>query len=214
MPPVFISSTATAWNNGTSPKTTASIPVIIGDTLVAIEIFPGPTSTGGISGGGLNWVLRQEVTTAARCHIYLWTATATSTTSITVSFTGSGGDANNFGGIVYVVRDCGGIGVTGKADAADAASSLTLNCSQNSLVICGIGDFEAGVITGRVWRTINGITPTSGNLLETAATQSAGVYTIYSAYWNNTGLAGNKILGMTTPTAPDYSIVGVELKGR
>lgn len=210
----FISTTATAFNSTTSPKTTSSISVNSGDILVAIGMCVNTNSgnfTLGVSGGSLTWTNQQEISESLYAPVALWTATASSTTSITVSFTNS--DAERFGGIVYVIRgSSGGVGASAKTNVSSGAPSLALTTTVNgSWIITASADWNAG--TGsRTWRTINSITPTGGNNLERLYSNDPSQGTYYSGYWNGVGTAGSKTTGLSAPGSQKYSIIALEIK--
>lgn len=212
-PPTFVSETETAWNTTTSPKTTASISVNTGDIIVAYGMCENHQSALTISGGSLTWTQQQVILVTNFCWASIWTTTATSTTSFTVSFTRTG-SAIDFGGDVLVFRNSAGIGASSKTNVAGGAPSLTLTTlANNSAVVCINGDFAA-LATSRTWRTVNSITPTSGNGLEQTYQAVGSNYTVYGAYWNNVGTAGSKTFGLSAPTGQTYSIISCEVKGQ
>lgn len=213
-PPSFIQEAETAWNTTTSPKTTASFNVTAGDILVAVGITENSNTTiSSISGGSLTWTQQEVISTASRCWIAVWTATATSTTSITVTFTRNA-NVNEFGGNVFTFRSSGGVGAHSSTQAAGGTPSLAITTTAaNSTVVCFNGDFQAVDGTSRTWRTVNSITPTSGNGLEQTYQTIASHYTVYGSYYNNVGAAGSKTVGLSAPAAQDYSVIAIEIKG-
>jgi hypothetical protein len=65
--------------------------------------------------------------------------------------------------------------------------------------------------SARVWRTVNGITPTALNLLETNYTRSSIAYALYGGYYYDAGTASASTVGLTTPSQT-YSIVALEVR--
>jgi hypothetical protein len=212
------------WGITASPntRTTPSFNVTVGDILVVLGTMEdGGASFSGITGGGLTWTQQVNVGTSnASCRAAIWTATAASTTSITVSLTGtSGGGVDHYWGfVVHQYRDSDGVGASASQNNAvsGVAPSLALTTSQaNSAISFVDGDWTASDGTTRTWRTINSITPTSGNGLETDYFRDSGGahYTIYAGYWSDAGAAGSKTTGLSAPSTQRPTIVAIEIKG-
>jgi hypothetical protein len=196
---------------------TLSLTCSAGDYLVFFGIGEDISSTLATptGGSGLVWTLNQSVLATGDGSAYLWTCQASSAnTAATITVAATGG-STKYDLIAYVWdgSTSAGIGNTAKANSTTSAApacSITTTAA-NSALCCAIGDFNASAITTRTWRTINGVTPTSGNLLETEAVTSAGSYTAWSAYWTDAGAAGATTTGMTAPATQAYSIVSAEI---
>lgn len=213
-PPTFIQEAETAWNTTTSPKTTASFNVVNGDILVAYSVVPDHSSDITISSSpSLTWTLQQSIDITDYTTVYVWTTTATSTTSMTVSFTRT--TSIIFGGNALTFRNSGGVGASAKTNVASGAPSLNLTTTVNNSVIVVVnGDWSATDGASRTWRTVNSITPTSGNGLELTYFRDASWYTVYAAYYSDAGTAGSKTVGLSAPSGQKYSIIAVEIKGQ
>lgn len=210
----FISFTATVYTTTTSPKD-AVVSVNNGDILVAIS-SNGDNSEGDISvatnaGSTSAWTQQQAATGSTFPEIWLWTATATATGSITVRFT-QAATASRYGGCVYVIRNSiGGLDLSVKNTNAGSAPSLSITTTAaNDLVIYYGVDWNASN-AARTWRTINGITPTAGNTLETLYSFVSGDVTVYSGYWNDAGTAGAVATGQTTPSQK-WTAIAIAIK--
>jgi hypothetical protein len=216
----FIQENETAWNTTTSPKTTSSFSVNSGDVLVAFCVKEGydaslsPNSpTISNTGTSFTWTLQQEVKVGSYAHVLVWTATASTSQSMTVSFTlTQGGYATYYGGNVLQFRNSSGVGATAKTNTTGAPSLSLTTQSNNSMIAAFVGDWNAANGSTRTWRTVNSITPTSGNGLELSYFRDASRYTLYGGYWNDAGAAGSKTVGVSAPSGQKYAIVAVEIK--
>jgi hypothetical protein len=214
--PTFIQEAETTWTaqSGTT-KTTASFSVNSGDILVAFgfgEERDTNNQTLSISdSSGWTWTTQQSVLITDYCPTYIWTATAASTTSITATVTKSVGFSYAFGLNVLTFRSSGGAGASSSTNNASGAPSLGLTTTgANSAIVVANSDWTAG--TGsRTWRTVNSITPTSGNGLEVTYDTAGGNYTGYGAYYSDAGATGAKTVGLSAPTGQKYAIVAVEV---
>lgn len=228
-PPTFIGEFETAWNVSTTPKTTASITAVANDVLVAIAVNEGYGDYTGSnddwladlvpSGGSLTWTQRQEVIVNDYTYATIYTAVVDSDKSMTVTFTRTGTVGSNalvlwWGGNVLQFRGSDGVGASNKTNVASGGPSLALTTTvDNSAVVSVSGDFAAVDGASRTWRTVNGITPTSGNSLEVSYFRDASHYAVYGAYWSDVGAAGSKTVGLSAPSTQKYSICAVEVKG-
>lgn len=211
--PTLVSYTQTTRNSTASPKTSGAITVAVGDFVVVVAvgegeslIFGTPTSSGITFSAGPAHDLTNYT------EVGSWYGTVTSGTSINVSISNSG-SAIQWGFEVWVWRGSDGLGATNKANATTGGPSVSLTTTgANSAVICAGGDWNAAATTGKTWRTVNSITPTSGNGLEKVAAQQGSAYTVYSAYWDDVGATGAKTFGMSAPSQK-YAYVAIEVKG-
>lgn len=218
-PPTFVQEAETAFNNATSPKTTAAFDVVVDDVLVAFAVAEdgdGGTYNLNISNTGtaLVWTQRQEVVLTAYTYVSLWTAPVTVSENITVSFTRSAGSNSIwFGGNVLTWRDSDGVGASNKANSDTGDSSVTVaNTGDNSALVGVVGDWNAVDGASRTWRTINSVTPAAGSG-EVSYFRDSSHYTLYGAYWSDCGASGNKVAGLTDPNGMKWSIAAVEVLG-
>jgi hypothetical protein len=222
--PTFVAArrqTALPWDvqsAGTIVKTTPSFSVTAGQPLAVLAgAEDGQYTFTAISGGGLTWTKQEDIGTAsASARATLWTTTATATTSITVTVTVSD-SAAMWGFVVHQYDTDGSIGAhTSVLGSASTAPSLALTTTAaNSAISYLHTDWSSSNGTTRTWRTINSITPTSGNGLETDYFRDSGGtrYAVYAGYWSDVGAAGSKTTGLTAPSTQQPAIVVVEILG-
>lgn len=212
-PPTFVAEYEAAWSTSTHPKT-ASVTVGVGDLLVVVAVGEADGLTVSTpTGGGLTYTLAQSIVVSTYCSAYIWTAPSSSSQSFTLSLDTNAASLKwGFNALRFSGSD--GAGASAKTNVASGAPSLSLTTGQdNSAIVAVNGDFNAGDGTSRTWRTINSITPTSGNGLEVTYFRDAAAYTVYAAYWSDAGTAGSKTTGLSAPTGQKYSIIAVEVKG-
>lgn len=216
-PPTRVATYTSAFN-GTWPKS-ISVTTAVGDKLVCAAVEGEynsssenfNTPTGGTS---LTWTLKQSHQLTSNSVLYVWTATATTAETFNVSVS-NGGSAQP--GAIQVTRWSGsaGIGATSKGNAGTSAPSLALTTTvANSAIVEYFCDWNESTITGRVWRTINSITPSSGAGTELMAQDVAGAATFFGAYVTDAGTAAAKTTGMTTPSGQKWVGVAVEVLGQ
>jgi hypothetical protein len=210
------------WDGPTAGTTrvTSSFNVTTGDVLVFVGASDDGNQTfSAPSGGSLTWTSQVNIGTAsASCRVVIYTATATATTSMTVTGTIVG--SSHWGFRVYQFSDASiGSPASSQLGAGVAPSQAITTAAANSALVCICADWNAtdgstGGPTPRVWRTVNSITPTSGNGLEKDYFRDSGgaAYTVYTAYWDDAGAAGSKTVGLTAPTMK-ASIAVIEIKG-
>lgn len=214
--PTFIQEAETAWNTNTTPKTTASFSVQTGDVLVAFAAradngSPSITLTH-TGGAGMPFTPRQTINVSSYATIELWTSVVDSNKSMTVTFT-NGAAALLFGGNVLTFRGSDGVGASSKTNVTNGAPTLNLTTTQaNSAIVVINADWTAKT-AARTWRTVNGITPTSGNGLEVSYFADGSNYAAHGAYYSDAGAIGTYAVGQTAPTGQTYSIAAVEVKG-
>jgi len=216
-PPSFIQEAETAWNNDTSPKTTASFNVQAGDVLVAhgaiADSLAGQDIS--VSGGSLTWSEEQryDEDSVSRPWIAIWTATVDADKSMSVTFTCAECDTNNtvFGGNALTFRGSSGVGASAQNDNGDGSGAPTVNITTtqaNSAVIVANNDWNASDGSSRVWRT------NAGAFTEQTFYVNIGVdYGVYGGYHANAGPVGTYAVGLTDPSTQRYGIVAVEVKG-
>ena len=215
--PQLVSSLDSAWNTTTTPKT-ISVTVKTGDIIVVFGVIEGQASSSSdtlaVSGGSLSWSTAVKVNVASYAHVSEQHATATSDATFNVSIAHTGNTSLWFGANATVWRGSDGVGTPQKTNVASGAPSLAVTTGvDSSAIIAYNGDFVAVDGSSRTWRTINSITPTSGNGLELSYFFNASRYTVYGAYWDNVGVAGSKTTGLSAPSGQKYSIIAMEIKG-
>ncbi len=221
--PTFVQEAETDWSVASqtvNPKTTSSFNVQAGDVLVAYGVIENVSNLDSISvsGGSLVWTPQQTVNINSFTYLAVWTATVDSNKSMTVNFTCSNDCVSHnyrFGGDVLTFRNSGGVGGSNSTNSLNTGSGSTLNLTttqNNSVIVTVVGDWDATDGSSRVWRTVNSITPTSGNGLETTYNFISLGYTVYGAYYSNAGTAGSKTVGLSAPVNQKYSIAAVEIK--
>lgn len=212
--PTFVASYAVAsWTTSGSPKT-ATPTTAAGDFLVVVGISEDSTVTLGTpTGNGLTYTLRRSDATASHVWVGLWTATDnTGGAGWTMSITPSS-STRNWGFIVLRFSGSGGVGATAVGLGSGAPSQALMTTQANSAVVYGSGDWAAVTNTTRTWRTINGITPTSGNGGERASAFLTGAYTMYAGFWSDAGGAGAVTTGLSAPVGQTWSAVVAEVLG-
>lgn len=189
---------------------TVSVTYATGDTL----LFFGVTEDNGVtlvpSGGGLTYTQVAVINVGNTCKVYLWKPTLGAGQTYTLTATANSSN-RGFGIGVYRFSGVTNTGTPGTQTDGAASASLALTTTQaNSWIVGMWGDWTAQAIGSRTWRTINSITPTSGNGLEKAAfanTQLGG----YSGYWNGVGATGSKTTGLSAPGAGKFTGIAVEV---
>lgn len=221
-PPTRVSYNVPASGNystATTPKTTASFNVTAGDLIVvlcSIENADTPSAvTPSASGGSVTWTSRVTQSTGGQNQsaAYCWTgAVGATATGITVSLARPSSSALTlwWGFSATLVRSHGGVGVTfgGNNGTGSGAPSVAATCSDNSLVLCVVNDWNAIDGTTRTWRTINGAAET-----EALYFRDAAHHTVYGGYRLDTGSAGSVTQGLTTPSTMRWVMAGVEILG-
>lgn len=212
-PPTFVAEYEVASWTAAGTSKTASVTVAAGDLLVVLgasEDFTKPLSTP--TGGSLTYTLRQSVVISNYCTVYIWTAPCPTSQSFTITSTiPTGGEA---GLDVVRLSGHGGVGASIATNLASGAPSLAVTTTgANSALLAISADWSATDGASRTWRPVNSITPTSGNGLELAYARDAAIYTVYAAYWNDTGTAGSKTVGLSVPSGQKYAIATIEILG-
>ena len=218
-PPTRVTSSATAFNNATSPKT-ADVSVESGDVITVrfdSETYdsglPTWNAVPAVSGGGLTWTEQQRVQINNYNSSLLWTATATSATTITVSITYSasnGGYDLWWGFRASVWRGSNGVGNSAKANGTGLGQLSLTTSSDNSAIDLTVGDWNSIDGASRTWLTVNGSAITEETYYRDA---SGSRYTHYTGYSPDAGSAGSKTVGLSAPTGLKYSIIAVEITG-
>lgn len=214
-PPTFTAVSSSVWNTTTSPKT-ASVTTSASDVLIVTAVAADTaTDFGTPTGGSLSYELLLNSGTPSNVRINTWAAIASGSATFNVSLTKASG-SDNWGITVHQFSASLGYYSTGVAvQTAQGSGAPTMNVdtqADNAAVVGVVGDWLAGS-GARTWRTINGITPTTGNSLETVYFTSAGVYTVYGAYWNDAGTAGTVTPGLSAPSGQTFTIASAIVFG-
>jgi hypothetical protein len=180
-----------------------------GDVLVisAGGEYEGVT-IGTPSGNGVSFTLRQSITITDYSTAYLWTGTDNTGGTYNVSMTAASGSMWGF--TVMVARNMT-VGTSVKNNASGTPSISITTTATDCTVVAFTDDWNAIDGSSRTWLTVNGTTPTAGNLLEVGYGYANVRYTIYSAYYPDTGAAGSKTVGLSAPGGQKYSIFALEL---
>lgn len=213
--PTFVAAYNSAYNSSTTPKT-VSVTTQAGDIVVVYGGVENSNETlGAPSGNSISFTLKDSVVLDvnwASAYVYTGVDT-TGGTNWTLSMSKTSG-GNFWGFTCLVFRGSDGIGASNKTNIDGGVPSLTLTTTQdNSAAIVFNNDWNATDGSSRTWLTVNSITPTSGNGLETTYNFSSGRYTAYGAYYSDAGMAGAKTVGLSGPGSQRYSIIAVEIKG-
>lgn len=194
---------------------TGDLIVILGSAALSDKSFAaaGPSA----SGATITWTSQENVGTSGNfCRAQAYTGQVTSGSgTTTISWVNDGGTGTRFWGfIVYHFTAHGGVGAAESSTAAGTAPSRAITTTgADSAVVYLSADWSAIDGASRTWRTINSITPTSGNGFEKVYFRDSSQYTVYSAIWNGVGTAGSKTSGLSAPTGQDASMIAIEVLG-
>lgn len=207
--PTFVTEYGDVWNDATSPKTT-SVTVANGDGLVVVGVVSDQGATLATpTGGGLTYTLQQSIVVSAYCAVYVWTALSSSSQTFTLSMSRAAGDNTLIWGYSALrFSSVSAIGASSKTNVSSGAPSLGLTTTgANSVVVTVNGDWNAADGTSRTWRTVN------VSATETTYFRDASAYTVYVAYYTDSGSAGAKTTGLSAPSGQKYAIISVEVQG-
>jgi hypothetical protein len=218
-PPTFVAEYESAWNTTTTPKTvTPTIApndclVIAGMTANDTTQVATPTDN---LGTHLTYNLLQTIQVTDYCYLRLWTAIVAGgqSGSFTLSMARAG-SADDWGLNCLRFSGVDAVGASNKANAEVSSGGQNFSFTterENSVVVVFAADWTADSGTP-TWRTVNGITPTSGNGLRVTFQAITSVYTVHGAYYTDAGAAGANAYGASVPIDQKYSIAAVELKG-
>lgn len=214
--PTFVQEAETAWTSTSTTRVTGTFTVQANDVLVALWVCENNVKSVSISNSGtaFTWTSQQEVSVTDYTRVRVYTAIASVGQAMTVTFTTTGGLNEAHGGNVLTFRDSDGVGASSKTNVSSGAPSLSLTTTQaESAIVVANGDWNAADGASRTWRTVNSITPTSGNGLEVTYFRDAARYAVYGAYYSDAGATGSKTVGLSAPSGQKYGIVAVEVKG-
>lgn len=210
--PTFVASySVSSYTTTTSPKT-VSVTTQAGDLLVVYGGSPDSVTTLSTpSGNSVSFTQQQAFATSSNCAAQLWTGTdSAGGTNWTLSCS-SVGATLMWGFTCLVFRNSTGFGSTAGTTNLTGGPSLDISTQANSAIVVFTDDWNAIDGASRTWRTVNGITPSTGNGLELNYDRDSVNYTIYGGYYNDAGSAGTKTVGISVPTGQKYTIVAMEV---
>jgi hypothetical protein len=214
--PVLVSATSTAFNNGTTPKTASGISVQNGDVLLAhamAEVSGGDTiSIATTAGNTDSWTLLEDVpgiTEFGQAYLRTWWTTATATGTVNIQFSATASPSDQFGGIVKVYRNSGGVGTAVGANngTGSGAPSVSITITRDHSVLdFASADWNAAAGTAT-------FTSSAGTPVQDLNSLSAGAYRVYSSHVNAGG-PGSKTIGISAPSGQRYVASAVEVFGQ
>lgn len=216
--PTFVAEYESAWN--TNADKTVAVTTAVDDVLVALCAASNwSDSTDDISpptgGTGLTWTTQETIFVSDYCAVAIFTTVASAVNTganITLSLSGAADALLGFNILRFSGSD--GIGAAEKTNVLSGGPSLNITTTQANSALCVINaDWNAVDGASRTWRTVNGITPTSGNGLEKTYFRDAAQYTVYAALYDDAGSVASKTVGLSAPTGQKYAIAVVEVKG-
>lgn len=218
-PPTFVAEYESSWSLTGTPRTVTPT-IAASDCLVIGAISANDTAIIGTPtddlASHLTYTLQQTVQVTDWCFLRVWTAFVSGgqSGSFTLSLPRTG-TADTWGFNCLRFSGVNSIGATAQNNGFDGLGNQKdmTTTGDNSVVVQFAGDWNATDGSTRTWRTVNSIAPSSGNGYEKTYQAVGGFYTVYGAYWPDTGAAGTKTFGMTAPTAQKFSLGLVELKG-
>lgn len=211
--PTEVTNAATAFNVATTPKSVSSVSVQTNDVITVLSITGNNLTTVGTPSDGANtYTLRQTVNFTDFTDVRVWTAVAAGNASLTIQAARGGSGGDRWGFDVGVDRGAS-VGASAQAHTTGAPSVSLTTTQDNSAVYVVVGDWTPVDGASRVWRTVNGFTPTSGNGAEKVYSFTSGALTCYVARYPDVGTAGAKTFGLSAPTGQKYSIAAIEIKG-
>lgn len=161
------------------------------------------------TGNSITFTLQDSIIVSDFATAYLWTGTDSTGGTFDISITAA--TSGLWGFSVIVARNMT-LGVATKVNSGSGTATLAVNATTaNSTITVFNADWNAIDGASRTWTTVNGTTPTAGNLLEIGYGYSSGRYTIYSAYYPDVGAVGSKTVGLSLPTSQKYSLIAFEL---
>lgn len=204
----YVTKYETSLTATTSPKT-VSVTVATDDWIVVSAVATEPSiRLSDPSGGGLVYTARESIFgITGRPELWQWTAPSLSAQTFTCSMSRTAGVTGwGWGFSVQRFTGVGGVGTTVKGNAADTAPSVNITTTAaNSAIVMAVADDEGPVVTS-VYRT------NAGAYTEiTAVRDTFNTNTVWFGHHINAGPVNTYAIGMTTPTAPDYGLVAVEL---
>lgn len=224
--PTFVSYTSIAVSDvddgNYTDKSSAAIPVQINDRVVVWTIVEDydTTQTAAVptDSQANSYASPQFVNASSYTQVRVDTTTATATNNLTVILHKSYTSGSNkfWGGGVFVFRASDGFGNSNKDNATNAPGNASVGVTTaqaNSALVTVNGDWDATDGTTRTWLTVNSVTPSVGNGLETYYFRDAAHCSAYAAYYDDAGSAASKTAGLSAPTGQTFSMVALEVRG-
>lgn len=218
--PTFVAEYESAWNTSTTPKTVTPT-IAANDRLIICGMTANDTTQVSTPTDNLathlTYNLLETIQVTDYCYLRLWEANVNGgqSGSFTLSMARAG-VADNFGFNCLRFSGVSSIGnhAQAHAEVSSGGSDLSLTTSvEDSLVVVFSADWTADPAIGKTWRTVNGITPTTGNGLAVTFQVVSSVYGVYGSYYPGVGAAGLNHYGNDNPADEKYSIAAVELVG-
>lgn len=215
--PTIVSYTDTQATAGTTVapatgRTTASIAVLTGDVVV---VWGGAEDSGNAGTltlslqGGLTGTLteKQRDQTTNYSPGVISTAPVTASGSLTAQVVGNGVTGLRMNVGAWVLRNHGGVGVSGKSHqvAATAPSLVVAGVSDLSCLLCLVTDWSAQN-AARTYTQVNGANPIErGHFADGSSWH-------YDAFdYADAGAAGSKTVGQSAPAAQTPNVFAVEV---
>lgn len=207
--PTLVSYTASTFSTGAvaAGKSVSGVSVQPGDILVVTPVtedYSAVKISDVTSDGGVTWTLWESIAVDGSSVVAIYTATAASagTRTITVSLVDQSGSAWGFG--VYVFRGSSGLGSSSSAVDMDAPILPLTTTGNNSAIVVIVGDWFAEDGSSRTW--LPGTT-------EKSYFRDSARYTAYAGVVLDSSTAGAKTVGLSEPSAMNYSIAAIEVLG-
>jgi hypothetical protein len=212
--PTFIQEAETEWNLTTTPKGSGNFTTQTGDVVVAIAALEDYNNTDySLDQTGTNVTLAVEETLSAvgYCALEISAGVVASGGTTSVSFA-RGIATVRHGGNALTFRGSDGVGASASTNTTGAPSLDITTTQANSALVVIVADWSVQDGSSRTWRTVNSITPTSGNGYELTYGVTTG-YIVYACYYPDAGAIGTKTVGLSAPTGQTYTIAALEIKG-
>lgn len=215
--PTFVNSYKTTYAN-TTASGSLSLTTQAGDLVVVYAASENNNITINTpSGNGITFTRSAFFDPGGTNYApdYIWTGTdTTGGTGWTLSLSASGTSVN-WGATAIVFRNAA-VGTAITATKNDGTYTTTITTTQaNSAIVTLLNDWSANADPGnnRVWATVNGYTPSSGNGEELNYEYVNGAYTVFGGYYPDAGAVGSKTVGLSTGpgTLPHISFAVLEV---
>lgn len=214
-PPTLVDESEGVWSHTGTSETIAGVDTgaAAGRALVVLAASAdSPQTVSNPTGGSLTYTLAQSNVISSNSNTYVWTAIPATNQTFSLGLTG-GSNGAPWSANVLTFSGSDGIGASSKGNSTGGPSLAITTTAANSAILVIVADWNAVSGASRTWRTVNGITPTSGNGLEKTYFTDGSNYTVYAALYNDAGTAGLKTVGLSAPTGQKYTIIAVEVKG-
>lgn len=205
-------------NNRSPAKDTTSRVFTFTPTIGQLLVIKYAMDSGGSAPGGpsdtqsLTWTLQTSYNVnSSEGSAYLWTSSpVTSASSITITVVGPSAGNDRWSQAVLEAWPAGStVGAVGTpVYSASGAPSLTLTTTgTGSAVTCTNVDIANKNNTTRTYR---GTSPVEDGVILYTSTPGPW-YTAAEHWYSQTATAGSQTVGMTAPTAQQYSLIAIEI---